>query len=72
MIIEDEERILMALEDNLKLEGYRIDSALDGEEGLSRVMENKYDLIILDIMLPKMNGFDVCRQIRQKEYPLPF
>ena len=71
MIIEDEERILMALEDNLKLEGYRIDSALDGEEGLSRVMENKYDLIILDIMLPKMNGFDVCRQIRQKGISTP-
>lgn len=71
MIIEDEKRILMALEDNLKLEGYRIDSALDGEEGLSRVMENKYDLIILDIMLPKMNGFDVCRQIRQKGISTP-
>ena len=66
IIIEDEESILMALEDNLKLEGYAVSSALDGETGLSKVMENNYDLIILDIMLPKMNGFDVCARIRQE------
>lgn len=71
LIIEDEESILMALEDNLKLEGYVVSSALDGEMGLSKVMENNYDLIILDIMLPKMNGFDVCRRIRQEEISTP-
>jgi DNA-binding response OmpR family regulator len=71
IIIEDEARILMALEDNLKIEGYQVASALDGEEGLSMVLENKYDLIILDIMLPKINGFDVCRQIRQKGISTP-
>ena len=71
LIIEDEESILMALEDNLKLEGYGVASALDGEMGLSKVLENDYDLIILDIMLPKMNGFDVCRRIRQEGISSP-
>lgn len=71
IIIEDEESILMALEDNLKLEGYAVSSALDGEMGLSKVMENNYDLIILDIMLPKMNGFDVCKRIRQDGISTP-
>ena len=71
LIIEDEESILMALEDNLKLEGYSVSSALDGEMGLSNVMENNYDLIILDIMLPKMNGFDVCKRIRQEGISTP-
>ncbi|MEE8378282.1 MAG: response regulator transcription factor [Candidatus Aminicenantaceae bacterium] len=71
IIIEDEESILMALEDNLKLEGYSVSSALDGETGLTKVMENNYDLIILDIMLPKMNGFDVCKRIRQEGISTP-
>ncbi len=71
LIIEDEVSILMALEDNLKLEGYAVSSALDGEMGLSKVMENNYDLIILDIMLPKMNGFDVCKRIRQDGISTP-
>ena len=71
LIIEDEESILMALEDNLKLEGYAVSNALDGEMGLSKVMENNYDLIILDIMLPKMNGFDVCKRIRQEGISTP-
>jgi len=71
LIIEDEESILMALEDNLKLEGYAVSSARDGELGLSKVMKNHYDLIILDIMLPKMNGFDICRRIRQEGISTP-
>ncbi len=71
LIIEDEESILMALEDNLKLEGYVVSSAPDGEVGLSKVLENNYDLIILDIMLPKMNGFDVCKRIRQEGISTP-
>ena len=65
LIIEDEEAILMALEDNLKLEGYVIESARDGEKGLSMARSGKYDLIILDIMLPRMDGFEVCKQLRQ-------
>ncbi|MFC2083600.1 response regulator transcription factor [Bacteroidota bacterium] len=64
LIIEDEESILMALEDNLQIEGYKVTSAVDGEEGLTRAKENDFDLILLDIMLPKMDGFEVCKQIR--------
>jgi DNA-binding response OmpR family regulator len=65
LIVEDEESILMALEDNLSLEGYEVESAKDGEQGFSRAKEGRFDLIILDIMLPRMDGFDVCRQLRQ-------
>lgn len=66
LIIEDEESILMALEDNLRLEGYEVSSAKDGQLGLSMAEEQGYDLIILDIMLPKMDGFEVCKQLRQE------
>jgi two-component system alkaline phosphatase synthesis response regulator PhoP len=65
LIVEDEESILMALEDNLKLEGYEVSSAVDGEKGLSMARKQKFDLIILDIMLPKMDGFEVCKHLRR-------
>ncbi len=65
LIVEDEESILMALTDDLGLEGYEIASAKDGLQGLSMAKEGGYDLIILDIMLPKMDGFEVCKQLRQ-------
>jgi len=65
LIVEDEEAILMALEDNIKLEGYDVESAIDGEKGFSKAKEGRYDLIILDIMLPRMDGFEVCKQLRQ-------
>ncbi len=65
LIIEDEESILMALEDDLRVEGYEVSSATDGLQGFSMAKEPRYDLIILDIMLPKMNGFEICKQLRQ-------
>jgi DNA-binding response OmpR family regulator len=65
LIIEDEESILMALDDNLSLEGYEVKSAKDGLQGLAMAKEKGHDLIILDIMLPRMDGFEVCRQLRQ-------
>jgi len=65
LIIEDEESILMALTDDLGLEGYEVTSARDGLRGLSMAKEKAHDLIILDIMLPKMDGFEVCKQLRQ-------
>jgi len=71
LIIEDEESILMALEDNLKLEGYKVSSAKDGQKGLALAKEKKYNLIILDIMLPKMNGFEVCKQLRHEGITTP-
>jgi two-component system alkaline phosphatase synthesis response regulator PhoP len=65
LIVEDEESILMALEDNLKMEGYEVESAVNGEEGLSKAKERQFDLIILDIMLPRLDGFEVCKRLRQ-------
>ncbi|MDZ7288695.1 MAG: response regulator transcription factor [candidate division KSB1 bacterium] len=64
LIIEDEERILMGLEDDLGLEGYEVATAKDGLQGFAMAKEKAYDLIILDIMLPKMSGFEVCKQLR--------
>ncbi len=71
LIIEDEESILMALEDDLKLEGYKVTGIGDGRQGLSMAKEGGYDLIILDIMLPKMNGFEVCKELRQAGMTIP-
>jgi DNA-binding response OmpR family regulator len=65
LIIEDEESILMALEDDLRLEGYDVTGAKDGRAGLALAKEKPYDLILLDIMLPQMDGYEVCRQLRQ-------
>jgi two-component system alkaline phosphatase synthesis response regulator PhoP len=71
LIIEDEQSILMALTDDLALEGYEVSSASDGLEGLTMAKENRHDLIILDIMLPKMDGFEVCKQLRRAGLTTP-
>lgn len=71
LIIEDEESILMALEDNLRLEGYEVSGAKEGLEGLSLAKEQEYDLVILDIMLPKMDGFEICKQLRKDGITTP-
>jgi DNA-binding response OmpR family regulator len=65
LLVEDEEDLRMTLTDRLKAEGYALDTAADGEEGLRKAVDGAYDLIILDVMLPKKNGFDVCRDIRK-------
>ncbi|HUV14724.1 MAG TPA: response regulator transcription factor [Acidobacteriota bacterium] len=66
LIIEDEEPILMALEDDLTLEGYDVATANDGIDGFERARQESCDLIILDIMLPRMDGFEVCKRLRQE------
>jgi DNA-binding response OmpR family regulator len=71
LIVEDEESILLPLEDNLRLEGYDVWSARDGLQGLSMAKEKHYDLIVLDIMLPKMDGFEVCQRLRQDKITTP-
>jgi len=71
LIIEDEESILIPLEDNLKLEGYEVSSAKDGLQGLAMAAGQPNDLIILDIMLPKMDGFEVCKRLRQDRVMTP-
>jgi len=71
LIIEDEESVLMALEIDLRIEGYHVSSAKDGLKGFSMAKEQPFDLIILDIMLPEMNGFEVCKQLRQTGITTP-
>ncbi|MFQ5754070.1 MAG: response regulator transcription factor, partial [bacterium] len=71
LIVEDEESILMALKDDLTLEGYDVASASDGRQGLRMAKENRYDLIVLDIILPELNGFEVCKALRTANVTTP-
>lgn len=71
LIIEDDEAIRMALEDDLTLEGFQANSTADGASGLIEATENNYDLIILDLMLPKLSGMEVCKQLRQAKIATP-
>lgn len=71
LIVEDEESIRGPLEDNLKLEGYDVSCAGDGIEGLSLAADRAFDLIVLDIMLPKLDGFEVCKRLRQNRVMTP-
>lgn len=67
LIIEDEFKLADIIQTKLKKEKYSVDIALDGEEGLNNALNDIYDLIILDIMLPKINGFEILKEIRQNE-----
>ncbi len=71
MIIEDEEDLVKGLKLNLADEGYEVDWAPDGVEGLRKALQETPDLIILDIMLPEMDGLEVCRELRQKNIGIP-
>jgi len=71
LIIEDEEDLVKGLKLNLRGEGYEVDWAYDGREGLLKAQEAAPNLIILDIMLPKMDGLEVCRELRQKNIGIP-
>ena len=66
LIVEDEKPIVDILTYNLEREGYKVIFALDGEEGLNLALTKAPDLILLDVMLPRMDGYDVCRRIREK------
>ncbi|MCH9651269.1 MAG: response regulator transcription factor [Deltaproteobacteria bacterium] len=71
LIIEDDSTLLRGLQDNFELRGYRVHTATDGEAGLDAALSGEPDLVILDIMLPKLNGFEICRQIREAELDMP-
>jgi DNA-binding response OmpR family regulator len=71
LIIEDEAPMRMALADLLSAEGYRVLSAVDGERGLQRALDEKPDLILLDIMMPKLDGFALCAELRRLALTVP-
>jgi DNA-binding response OmpR family regulator len=71
LIIEDEEELVKGLKLNLVFEGYDVVWALDGEDGLNKALKEAPDLILLDIMLPKKDGLEVCRELRQRNVTIP-
>ena len=66
LIVEDEQHMLSGLKDNLEFEGYEVDTANNGHTGLDKIMHSSYDLILLDVMLPKISGFDICKKVRKE------
>jgi len=71
LIVEDELKMREGLKDNLEFEGYEVDMAEDGKIGLQKIKENVYNLVLLDVMLPHMSGFDVCKQARNAGITYP-
>ncbi len=71
LIIEDDPTMLIGLKDNFEFNGYKVVTAADGELGLKAALNAKPDLIILDIMLPKINGYEICRLIRGEKLAMP-
>ena len=71
LLVEDEEGLIITLTDRLKSEGFDVIVARDGEQGQTRAMNDALDLIVLDVMLPKKNGFDVCRDLRREGVETP-
>jgi len=67
LVVDDDEMVLMALEELLKPEGYDIEAVSSGVEALKRLDEESYDLLILDVIMPEINGFELCERIREKE-----
>lgn len=71
LIVEDELPMLQGLKDNLELEGYEVDTASDGKAGLEKLRSSQYHLALLDVMMPKMSGFDVCKTVRREGNKTP-
>lgn len=71
LIVEDESSIALGLEDDLRLEGYETEVIADGETAVGRVREGAFDLVILDVMLPKKDGLQVCRELRKRGLRTP-
>ena len=71
LLIEDEPGLVMTLSDRLSAEGYEVQAATDGETGLTRAVTEPFEIIVLDGMLPRRDGFDVCRTLRQRGIPTP-
>jgi DNA-binding response OmpR family regulator len=71
LIVEDDPTMLTGLRDNFEFKGYKVVTAMDGEKGLKAALNARPDLIVLDIMLPKINGYEICRLIREAKLDTP-
>jgi DNA-binding response OmpR family regulator len=71
LIVEDEPNMVAGLRDNFEFEGYEVVSAYNGEEGLERALADSPDLVVLDVMMPKMSGLEVCKQLKAKRPSIP-
>jgi len=71
LIVEDEPNMVAGLRDNFEYEGYEVLTASDGAEGLGRALNDAPDLVVLDVMMPKMSGLDVCKQLKAKRPSIP-
>ena len=71
LIVEDEPDMRLGLKDNLEFDGYVVDSAENGKEGYEKIIKNNYDLVLMDVMMPEMSGFEVCKQIRKDGINVP-
>ena len=71
LVVEDESAMAAGLKHNLEFEGYEVDVAKTGVEGLKMAQNSPYDLMLLDVMLPELSGFDVLKQLRQEQKDLP-
>lgn len=67
LIVDDDEMVRIALNELLRPEGYEVIIVSSGKEAISKIDENSYDLLMLDIIMPEMDGFELCRKIREKE-----
>ena len=65
LVVDDEKLIVKGIRFSLEQDGMEVDCAYDGEEALQKIRDNSYDIILLDVMLPKLNGFEVCQQVRE-------
>jgi two-component system alkaline phosphatase synthesis response regulator PhoP len=71
LLVEDEPGLVLTLTDRLAREGYTVESTADGERGLERAAGEAFDLVLLDVMLPRLGGFDVLRELRKRGIETP-
>jgi two-component system alkaline phosphatase synthesis response regulator PhoP len=71
LIIEDDKTLMRGLKDNFEFAGFTVITSEDGEEGFEKALDNKPDLIVLDLMLPGMNGYEICRSLREQDLDMP-
>jgi DNA-binding response OmpR family regulator len=71
LVIEDEPNMVAGLRDNFEFEGYKVITAGDGVEGLQKALDESPDLVVLDVMMPRMSGLEVCKQLRAKRASIP-